>query len=133
VETRSGGGSFRLGKRSADSAYYPGVCAVLGGHCEGSETPVGALLRELAEEMGVVRLPLDDVAVQGEPKPAVNGEARCHVFTVTAWADEPRLLGSEHAEMRRVTLGKAMALPPAHPGYGDLFSKVLHGNAGVPV
>jgi len=61
-----------------------------------------------------------------EPRQAEHGEARYHIFLVTGWGDaEPRLQGSEHAELRWVSLECALALPLAHPGYGALFSAVL--------
>ena len=37
------GRRFLLGRRSADRAFYPGVWHLLGGHCEGAESPAEAL------------------------------------------------------------------------------------------
>ena len=48
------------------------------------------------------------------------------MFIVTAWdGGEPHLLGSEHSELRWLSLASALALPLAHPGYGDLFRAIL--------
>jgi hypothetical protein len=39
-------------------------------------------------------------------------------------------LGAEHSQLRWLTLNRALALPLAHPGYGNLFQAVLGpGNA----
>jgi len=60
-----------------------------------------------------------------------HGDARYHVFVVTSWGGgEPRLLGAEHSELRWVNLAHALALPLAHPGYGNLFRAVL-GRGGA--
>jgi 8-oxo-dGTP pyrophosphatase MutT (NUDIX family) len=48
------------------------------------------------------------------------------VFVVTAWGGgEPRLLGSEHSDLRWVNLDEALLLPLAHPAYDELFRRVL--------
>ena len=116
-----------LAKRSADRAFYPGVWDVVGGHCEGEETPTDALLRELEEELGVKALAFEEIATLEEPQPAENGEANYHIFAVTAWTGEPRLLNAEHSELRWLSLDQALVLPLAHPRYGQLFRAVLEG------
>ena len=95
------------------------------GHCEGSEAPADALVRELQEEIGVEALAFEEIAVLGEPQPASHDEARYHIFLVTAWGGQPRLLDSEHSELRWLGLDHALALPLAHPGYRDLFRAAL--------
>jgi 8-oxo-dGTP pyrophosphatase MutT (NUDIX family) len=78
------------------------------------------------EEIGVTPHTFEEIAVLAEPPPAEHGEARYHIFLVTAWdGGEPRLQGSEHSELRWVGLDRALALPLAHPGYGQLFSAAL--------
>ena len=116
-----------LAKRSADRAFYPGVWDVVGGHCAGKETPTDALLRELEEELGVKALAFEEIATLEEPQPAENGEANYHIFAVTAWTGEPRLLNAEHSELRWLSLDQALVLPLAHPRYGQLFRAVLEG------
>ena len=94
--------------------------------CDADETPAEALARELAEEIGVTPRAFEEVAVLPEPRPAEHGEARHHMFVVTAWAGgEPRLRGPEHSDLRWLTLDQALALPLAHPGYGELFTATL--------
>ena len=118
-----------LAKRSADRAFYPGVWDVVGGHCEGEETPTDALLRELEEELGVKALAFEEIATLEEPQPAENGEANYHIFAVTAWTGEPRLLNAEHSEIRWLSLDQALVLSLAHPRYGQLFRAVLEGRS----
>jgi 8-oxo-dGTP diphosphatase len=120
-----------LARRSADRTFYPSVWDVLGGHCEPGETPADALVRELREEIGVTPRAFDEVTVLGEPDPAAHGEASYHIFAVTAWdGGEPRLRGSEHSELRWLSLDQALALPLAHPGYGELFQAILGHSSG---
>jgi len=118
-----------LAKRSADRTFYPGVWDVVGGHCEGNETPTDALLRELEEELGVKALAFEEIATLEEPQPAENGEANYHIFAVTAWTGEPRLLNAEHSELRWLSLDQALVLSLAHPRYGQLFRAVLEGRS----
>jgi 8-oxo-dGTP diphosphatase len=114
-----------LAKRSRDRAFYPGVWDVVGGHCEAGETPADTLTRELEEELGIRPLAFTEVGVLGEPEPAKYGDARYHIFAVRAWSGTPRLLNTEHSEVRWVKLDKALRLPLAHPDYGRLFRTVL--------
>lgn len=119
------GHEILLAKRSENRTFYPGVWDVLGGHCEGSEAPAETLVRELEEEIGVQVLAFEEIAVLGEPQPASHGEAQYHMFLVTAWDGDLRLLDSEHSELRWLTLDHALALPLAHPGYRILFRAAL--------
>ena len=115
-----------LARRSSERSFYPGVWDVVGGHCESGESPRDALVREVEEEIGVTPRTFQGIAVLSEPSPREHGEARYHIFRVTAWAGgEPHLQGSEHSELRWVSLECARALPLAHPGYGHLFSAAL--------
>jgi 8-oxo-dGTP diphosphatase len=91
------------------------VWDVVGGHCEGEETPTDALLRELEEELGVKALAFEEIATLEEPQPAENGEANYHIFAVTGWTGEPRLLNAEHSEIRWLSLDQALGLSLAHP------------------
>ena len=119
------GDEILLAKRSEDRAFYPGVWDVLGGHCDGDETPAETLVRKLQEKIGVRPHVFEEVAVLGEPRPAEHGDARYHMFIVTAWAGEPRVQGSEHSELRWLSLERALSLPLAHPDYAQLFRAVL--------
>ena len=72
----------------------------------------------------------EEIAVLAEPHPAEHGEARYHIFLVTSWVGgEPRLTDTEHSELRWVSPEQALALPLAHPEYGELFSAAVgHGD-----
>lgn len=71
----------------------------------------------MEEEIGVTPRAFEEIAVLAEPCPAEHGGARYHIFFVTAWdGGEPRLQGSEHSELRWVSLECALGLPLAHPG-----------------
>jgi 8-oxo-dGTP diphosphatase len=124
------GDELLLARRSSERLFYPGVWDVVGGHCHAGEAPGEALVREVEEEIGVRPCTFKEIAVLSEPRPEEHGEARYHIFLVTAWGGgEPRLLGSEHSELRWVSLECALALPLAHSGYGQLFSAALaHGD-----
>ncbi|HEY3118774.1 MAG TPA: NUDIX hydrolase [Chloroflexota bacterium] len=125
------GRQILLARRSEDRTFYPGVWDVIGGHCEGDEIPAETLVRELEEEIGVKLSAFEEIAVLDEPRPAEYGEAKYHMFIVTAWdGGEPRLRGSEHSEVRWFGLDDALALPLAHPEYSALFRSVL-GREGV--
>jgi 8-oxo-dGTP diphosphatase len=124
------GDEVLLARRSSERPFYPGVWDVIGGHCEGGEAPGDALVREVEEEIGVTPRTFKEIGVLAEPHPEEHGEARYHIFLITAWGGgEPRLQGSEHSELRWMRLESALTLPLAHPGYGDLFSAALvHGS-----
>ena len=120
------GPEILLARPSADRAFYPNVWDVLGGHCESDETPAETLVRELEEEIGVTSFAFEEIAVLPEAQPVEHGEARYHMFLVTGWGGgEPRLRGPEHSDLRWWTLDQALALPLAHPGYGELFMAAL--------
>jgi 8-oxo-dGTP diphosphatase len=82
-------GRVLLGLRSADRASYPGVWDVFGGHCEGSESPREALVRELREELGIELYACAPLASFGG----------YFLFHVTGWRGEPANLGDEHDEI----------------------------------
>jgi 8-oxo-dGTP diphosphatase len=119
------GQDILLAKRSADRPFYPGVWDVVGGHCETNEAPADALIRELREEIGVEALAVEQIAIFGDPEPATHGEARYHMFVVTAWSGEPELRNAEHSELRWVGATEAGTLPLAHPDYPGLFREAI--------
>lgn len=119
------GGRVLLARRSDDRVFYPGVWDVPGGHCLESEAPAETLVRELQEELGITAQVFEEVAVLGEPRPTEHGDARYHMFIVTVWAGEAQVQGSEHSDVRWVSLGEALSFPLAHPDYAQLFRVVL--------
>ena len=120
------GDEFLLARRSEDRSFYPGVWDIIGGHCEGNEHPADTLVREVEEEVGVTPRVFKEIAVLEDPRPSEHGEARYHVFIVTAWSGgEPGLRGPEHSALQWLSLDQALSLPLAHPEYGNLFRAVL--------
>jgi 8-oxo-dGTP diphosphatase len=120
------GRKMLLARRSAKRSFYSDVWDVIGGHCEPGEVPGDALVREVEEEIGVTPRTFEEIAALAEPHQVEHGEARYHIFLVTAWSGgEPRLRGSEHTEMRWLDVEEALALPLAHPRYGELLSATL--------
>jgi 8-oxo-dGTP diphosphatase len=114
-----------LARRSPQRVFYPEVWDVIGGHCEGGETPEATLVREIQEEIGVHAREFEHIAVLDEPDVAMNGEARYHVFIVTAWDGEPQLRGDEHTELAWISADRVHTLPLAHPAYAALFAAVV--------
>jgi 8-oxo-dGTP diphosphatase len=119
------GEKILLAKRSANRSFYPGVWDVIGGHCETTEAPSEALIRELREEIGVNAVAFEEIAVLAEPEPATHGAARYHMFIVTVWDGEPELRNREHSELRWVGADEVGNLSLAHPEYPGLFRKAI--------
>lgn len=117
-------GKALLGLRSAERRTYPNCWDILGGFVEAGETVQTALVRELAEELGVTATTWTKLTVIDEPNPDVNGRGRYHVFLVTDWAGEIRMLGDEHVRLDWFALAEAAELKAlALPDYRDLFAR----------
>jgi 8-oxo-dGTP diphosphatase len=120
------GRDILLAKRADDRTFYPGMWDVIGGHCEADESPADTLVREVVEEIGVKPTRYREIAVLAEPAPSEQGDARYHVFVVSTWdGGEPRLVGTEHSELRWMSVADALTLRLAHPGYRELFPKLF--------
>lgn len=91
---------------------------------EAGETLEDALARELGEELGVTPTACRKLAEIDEPNPTTNGQARYHIYLVTAWTGgEPRMLGDEHVRIEWFRLSQAAALDDlALAEYRDLFA-----------
>ncbi|MEO5920336.1 MAG: NUDIX domain-containing protein [Pseudolysinimonas sp.] len=108
--------------RSPDRAVYPGVWDFPGGHVDPGESRPAALVRELAEELGVV-IPEPTV-----PPALVLDETGYHlsVWVVTEWDGEPRNLApDEHDDLAWFDPAAALALDFADPEYLDLLRSAL--------
>jgi 8-oxo-dGTP diphosphatase len=108
-----------LVRRSPQRKAYPGLWSFPGGHVEGNETMIEALIRELREEIAIVPT---TYAYLG-----ALSDARCgyHIYSVMAWSGAPTLVGNEHTELTWFTLEKAVALPDlALDQYRFLFRKL---------
>ena len=107
--------------RSPDREWYPDVWDVPGGHIEPGETAIGALVRELAEELGIV------AEVPAEPcATAVDGDLRLRVWRVDRWTGEPvNRSPDEHDALGWFGVDDLGTLALAHPGYPQLIADAL--------
>jgi 8-oxo-dGTP diphosphatase len=80
-------GSFLLGQRAADT-FYPGYWEFPGGKVEAGETPRAALIRELAEELGIEVLRADPWIVREHTYE--HAHVRLNFFRVREWRGELR-------------------------------------------
>jgi len=122
-------GRVLLGHRSSDCDWLADAWDVFGGHIEAGESPLAALQRELAEELGVVPLEPVYLATLGGDRPE---PWRLHLYLVTTWQGEPdNRQPEEHAEIRWCTLSEAQErLRAAHPDFPQLLTQALAGRAG---
>ncbi|NKB71979.1 MAG: NUDIX domain-containing protein [Candidatus Latescibacteria bacterium] len=120
------GGQILLGRRSPRRKFYPGVWDLIGGHCEGEETPQQTLVRELGEELGVTPIQFRQVDILDEPNTAAHGAYQYYVYLVTQWRGEPcNRQPQEHAEIKWFAVQDALALELAHPHYPVLFKEII--------
>ena len=112
-----------LAHRSEDRGSYPDTWSFPGGHVEEGETFEEALVRELAEEIGVSATSwrsLDNFR-------HVTGEATFHFYAVDDWYGEPINLGLEHSEIRWVDLVGAHKMPKlTFPIYATMFTELVN-------
>jgi 8-oxo-dGTP diphosphatase len=108
-------GRVLLGLRRADRPSHRGVWDVFGGHCEGSESPREALVRELGEELGIeVRACAPLASFPGY-----------FVFHVGEWRGQPTNLGDEHETIAWLTAAELAKVPLASPHYPALLAPLL--------
>ena len=100
-----------LGKRAPHRRAYPNCWDVIGGRVEAGETIDAALIRELAEEIGVVPtafVPLLTIIDHNNPQARDGGVY--HFYRVTAWTGTPGMLNDEHSELRWFPIAEAAGL-----------------------
>ena len=111
-----------LGYRHPRRAEFPGTWDMIGGHVEPGETPAGALIRELHEELGIT-------AELGPPFTTLHDNDRgisLTVWRVTRWsgAIENRA-PDEHGALGWFGAHEISRLEFPHPGYVELITAVL--------
>ena len=103
-------GQVLLGRRAPHRRICPNTWDLIGGHLEPGETLEQALIRELAEEIGIRPTVFRQIALIDFTEDA--GEAvHYHLFRIDAFDGEPHLANDEHTELRWFKLIEAAALP----------------------
>jgi 8-oxo-dGTP diphosphatase len=107
--------------RSADRQWYPDVWDLPGGHVEFGESPIEALRRELAEELGV------SVHSLSHPLGRLcTPECEMVIWQVTGWHGTPaNLAPEEHDAIAWFTAEELTSLEVAHGSYLPLLRTVL--------
>lgn len=111
-------GQVLMVRRSPERSTWPDCWSFPGGHVEPGESLDQALVRELAEEIGVVPTEWANLtALEHAPR-----SITFHMFAVTGWTGEPALLGEEHTELRWIEPAAAIGLPDlALEAYHQMF------------
>lgn len=115
-------GRLLLGHRSPRRLRYPDVWDLPGGHVEPGETPEQALVREMAEELGI------GIARPTTPPVAVLEAVGfvMSVWTVESWTGSPvNAAPEEHDELRWVGPAEALGLTLAHAAYPALLTEIF--------
>jgi 8-oxo-dGTP diphosphatase len=98
-------GKVLLARRGAHRRSYANCWSFPGGHVEAGETLEEALVREMAEEIGLCPLAWSCVDVLDDP---ADERINYHIFVVRDWlGGEPKLLGAEHTELSWFDLASA--------------------------
>ena len=119
-----------LARRSPQRKTYPGLWSFPGGHAEPGEAMLEALIRELREEVAVTPTQLRYFTSIRDPNASPADPATYHIYAITGWFGELRLIGAEHSELRWLSLREAGGLPDlALAEYKLLFDKI----AGTPL
>ena len=113
-----------LVKRAASRALSPGMWDFPGGHSEAGEAPENAMVRELAEEIGVV--PVTYREYEETPARSLNSEGLpVHCYFVTEWSGTPgNLQEHEHSEIAWIRLAEADKLELASPRMLSLLEAI---------
>ena len=107
-------GRVLLCHRRPGRTHYPDVWDFPGGHIEEGERTVDALVRELAEELGIIPEP-----VEGPPWMTLTADGlQLDVYLVDRWRGEPRNAAvDEHDAIRWVGVNELAELDLAHASY----------------
>src|SRR5437667_6895240 len=92
-------GRFLLGKRTS-MVRFAGMWDAFGGHLVPCEEPSSALVRELAEELGITAVRPRFLGIYEDVDPSSKDLFRHYLFLVTRWNGEPKIANEEHSEIR---------------------------------
>jgi 8-oxo-dGTP diphosphatase len=115
-------GRVLLCHRSAKREWYPNVWDLPGGHIEPTESPAGALARELHEELGIT------VEPPAGPAFAVVEAADfdMQIWLVTEWVGNVRNAAPlEHDDLVWYAAADLSGLALAHASYQALIPRAL--------
>ena len=119
-------GRVLLAHRSPGRRWYPDVWDLPGGHVDPGESELGALRRELREELGV-----DATGIDAEPATRIAepaGDLELGLWAVRAWVGTPsNACPEEHDEIRWVRADELDLVDLAHPGYLVVLRALLGG------
>lgn len=122
-------GRVLLARRSPRRKAYPGLWSFPGGHMEKGEDFEAALERELREEIGIDPIEHRLIGRIADPNAAADDPATYHMYVVTEWRGDPRLLDHEHTELRWFEPVEAIALPDlALVEYRPLLQELSQAN-----
>ncbi|WP_284155142.1 Nudix family hydrolase [Sulfuricystis thermophila] len=119
-------GSFLLGRR-APGTYYPGYWEFPGGKVEAGETPHDALVRELAEELGIEVIAATPWIVREHVYE--HAHVRLHFFRVTQWRGE--IVDHVHDALAWQTPGAETVAPMLPANAPVLAALTLPGVYGI--
>lgn len=122
-------GHVLLARRAFDRRNYPATWSFPGGHIEQGEMPEDALRRELMEEIGISPISMSFLLCLKDSANTGECHVTFHLFSVTVWEGEPTNLGSEHSELRWMSLSAASNLSDlALAGYKDVFTALVESD-----
>ncbi len=114
-------GKVLLCHRSASRRWYPDVWDLPGGHVEQNEAPAAALVRELAEELGIqVSEPTDPLFAQ-----LLRPDFVCRIWVVREWVGTPHIVSEEHDDMGWWFPDAIGDLPLAMESYRPLLRRAV--------
>src|SRR5947199_3357241 len=92
-------GRVLLGRRTS-TVRFAGMWDAFGGHLVPCEEPSSALVRELAEELGITAVRPRFLGIYEDVDPTSKDLFRHYLFLVTRWNGEPKIANEEHSEIR---------------------------------
>ena len=108
--------------RHPERLNYPAVWDLPGGHIEEGETMAAALVRELAEELGIETQPPGPTSLAT----IEFGDVELNVFLVDRWSGEPRIAApEEHDDLGWFGAEDLQGLSLALPEYVSLLTQAL--------